>query len=112
VQSIRVGGVDRSSNFEATCSEIRSSSSFRRELLQQCGLHYVASLKGYAPVPRVKHSLPSIPAASPTKTSSSVKKLSLASALNLQSLCGFVQYELHKARSKVVSNNHHLAIET
>eukprot|EP00750_Incisomonas_marina_P024812 INCI5149.6.p1 GENE.INCI5149.6~~INCI5149.6.p1 ORF type:complete len:1189 (+),score=198.44 INCI5149.6:513-3569(+) len=104
----RIGGVDHSAGFLGTVADLRSSPIFRTELLAQCGLHRDETARTFAPVPRVKHTLPALPTDGASKASivgnsgsSSSGHFSSASALALQSLHGFVQYELFKAKNQV-----------
>lgn len=109
-QESRIGGVDHSAGFLGTVADLRSSPVFRTELLAQCGLYFNENDRTFAPVPRVKHTLPSLPTDGPSSPppppsivgNSGAGQFSSASALALQALHGFVQYELFKAKSQVV----------
>ena len=144
LQDCRRNGFDQSPAFVATLADIRSSPTFRAELLAQCGLsacHPVppnsSLLDASEMVARVKHSFPSLPTIVPEtlvgqdNTQSKMKAtargsgnldrsrqsglkssnpksdcvdshgFSVSSALALQVLHGFVQTELHEARTNV-----------
>ena len=110
-QESRIGGVDHSAGFLGTVADLRSSPVFRTELLAQCGLYFNENDMTFAPVPRVKHALPSLPTDRPSPPPPSIVgnsgaqsagQFSSASSLALQALHGFVQYELFNAKSQVV----------